>query len=57
MPEGTCNLRIGSAASRNGILKELKNWVREGDGMGRNSGHLLAREWREAIGRETKISE
>jgi len=40
MPEGTYNLRIGSAASRNGILKGLKSWVQVGDGMGRKQGRL-----------------
>lgn len=57
MPEGTCSLRIGSTASRTGILKGLKIWVEVKDGMGGNHGHLLAGEWHEAIGRETKISQ
>ena len=57
MPEGTCNLTIGRAAFRNGILKRLKSWVQVGDGMGRNHEHLLAGEWHKAVGRETEISQ
>lgn len=45
MPERTCNFRIGSAASINGIFKGLKSRVQVGYGTGRNHGHLLAGKW------------